>query len=122
MIANLIMACTAVFGAPSGEIAFVSAPYSSPARVQVMSLETKSIRTVGPDQALGLPAWSPDGQRLAFAAIVDGGSSIYVVNADGTDGRYLVHAQPRNTGPVWSPDGLQLAYTAGEGLDAQVMV
>ena len=31
-----------------------------------------------------LPAWSPDGQRIAFASTRDGNSEIYVMNADGS--------------------------------------
>ena len=55
------------------------------------------------------PAWSPDGRKIAFAR----GSTIYVMNADGS-------AQTRLTGdfaatsPAWSPDGTKIAF-AGPG-------
>ncbi len=122
MIAALVSLCAAVLAAPSGEIAFVAAPGSGPARVHVVSIESKGVRAIGPEGAVGLPAWSPGGERLALAAQVPGGVSIYIANADGTAGRFLDHAQPNNVGPVWSPGGTQIAYTAGTGLDAQVMV
>jgi uncharacterized repeat protein (TIGR01451 family) len=60
--------------------------------------------------SLGQIAWSPDGQRLAFAATQD----IYVVNADGTDGlTNLTHTVPGrgNLDPAWSPDGQKIAYS-----------
>ena len=31
----------------------------------------------------GEPAWSPDGQRIAFSSDRDGNYDIYVMNADG---------------------------------------
>jgi Tol biopolymer transport system component len=59
------------------------------------------------------PAWSPDGQRLAFASNRAGGADwdIYVMSADGsnivrrTSGGY-------NADPAWSPDGRQIAFTS----------
>jgi TolB protein len=36
----------------------------------------------GPDVQ---PAWSPDGERIAFAAFRNDRRDIYVVNSDGTD-------------------------------------
>ena len=57
-----------------------------------------------------VPAWSPDGQRLAFNLYSETGSSIYIINADGTglteplaDGAYV----------DWSPDGGHLVYSRG---------
>jgi hypothetical protein len=49
------------------------------------------------------PAWSPDGQRLAFDTAVDKG--VWLV---GTDGRGLVRATS-GAAPAWSPDGQRLA-------------
>jgi Tol biopolymer transport system component len=57
------------------------------------------------------PAWSPDGQQIAYAS-----RDIFVIQADGTGRRQLTdHA---TTGlsygqPAWSPDGTQIAFVAG---------
>jgi Tol biopolymer transport system component len=48
-------------------------------------------------------AWSPDGQRLAFA---DG--TLWVVDRDGTNSRKLVQSSACK--PSWSPDGRTLIY------------
>ncbi len=122
MIAAFVYVCAAALAAPSGEIAFIGTSQSGPARIHILSIGTNNVRTVGPDNALGPPAWSPDGLQLAFAVQTPSGAQIYVADADGASGRFLNHAQSGNTGPVWSPDGTQIAYTASAGLDAQVMV
>ena len=60
-----------------------------------------------------LPTWSPDGERLAFAHSLAATSSIYTVNADGTDLRQIWRSIPNVSvhpivGVDWSPDGSEL--------------
>ena len=52
------------------------------------------------------PAWSSDGQRIAFVA----NARIYVVNADGSGQRRLTRNTVRFSDPVWSPDGRRIAF------------
>lgn len=56
------------------------------------------------------PAWSPDGQRLAFASDRDGEWNIYVMNADGS-GLVRLTSGGYNDEPAWSPDGKTIAFT-----------
>jgi Tol biopolymer transport system component len=66
------------------------------------------------------PAWSPDGQMIAFvgfAGLTAGlGKAIYVVKADGSRLRNLT---PKPVGsyadPAWSPDGRKLAFVNRDG-------
>lgn len=69
------------------------------------------------------PAWSPDGEQIAFVAEqLDGPSEIHVMNADGTGVLRLTDSPDRKMGPVWSPDGTQIVFgTDVEGADIWVM-
>ncbi len=72
----------------------------------------------------GFPAWSPDGERLAFVSARDGGNSeIYVMNADGSGQRRLTHTSRSEFFLAWSPDGDRIVYTAYDsGLNATLWV
>jgi len=57
------------------------------------------------------PAWSPDGQKVAF----DTDYGIYVVNVDGSGLRRLTRSLPGphwESYPAWSPNGRRIAFTS----------
>lgn len=56
--------------------------------------------------AIGNPAWSPDGTQLAF----ERDDGIYVATGPGAERRAASIANPRR--PAWSPDGRTIAYFA----------
>lgn len=59
------------------------------------------------------PAWSPDGERIAFASERDGKKEIYVLTVDSGAVTRLTDSPVgiENTQPSWSPDGKQIVYT-----------
>jgi len=65
--------------------------------------------------ALGA-AWSPDGTQVAF----HNGTSLMVVNADGSDLRAL--PGPGGSDPAWSPDGRRIAFTRSDGSGPDIYV
>jgi TolB protein len=69
-----------------------------------------TINTSGFDQKdLGpgsLPAWSPDGKKIAFVR----SNRIYVMNANGSNATNLSGANTGDTQPAWSPEGARIAF------------
>jgi Tol biopolymer transport system component len=67
------------------------------------------------------PAWSPDGQMIAFARLNPGLE--YVVKADGSGLRNLT---PKPVGayadPAWSPDGRKIAFVSDRDGNSEVHV
>ncbi len=58
------------------------------------------------------PAWSADGQQIAFNSGLQGMASgeIYVMDANGRHPRQITHSDGNHWHPSWSPDGRQLAF------------
>ncbi|MFQ5550153.1 MAG: IPT/TIG domain-containing protein, partial [Gemmatimonadales bacterium] len=60
-----------------------------------------------------MPAWSPDGNQIAFVTDRDGNSEIYLMNADGSAPLNITNAPTDNDlWPRWSPDGSRLAFSS----------
>lgn len=67
------------------------------------------------------PAWSPDGKTLAVVLSVEGGSQLYLINADGSGPRRrLTTSGSIDTEPRFSPDGQWLYFTSDRGGSPQV--
>jgi Tol biopolymer transport system component len=58
------------------------------------------------------PAWSPQGDRIAFSAYRGATTEIYTMRPDGSDVRALTNNEVRDEEPEWSPDGSRLAFTS----------
>ena len=57
------------------------------------------------------PAWSPDGQRIAFASYrEDKAAEIYLMDADGMNHQRLTHDEANDREPAWSPDGSKIVF------------
>ena len=55
------------------------------------------------------PAWSPDGKQIAFMK-QEGILSIYVMNSNGSQPKWLGATHGKTTRLAWAPDGKQIAY------------
>ncbi len=58
------------------------------------------------------PAWSPDGDRLAFYSTRDGGRDLYIMDLFGKHIQRLTQNGSNNTSPSWSPDGREIAFAS----------
>lgn len=69
---------------------------------------------------IGDPAWSPNGDRIAYSAMDENGVfQIYTVDAEGKSTTRLTAGAKDTSQPTWSPDGRFLAVTSNrDGMDA----
>lgn len=86
-------------------------------QIWILNLETgKWIHMTESKEGAYDPAWSPDGQWIAFTMRDGGASNIYVASADPsvwngtTPTAYKLTTDGSSRTPTWSPDGSRLAY------------
>lgn len=85
-------------------------------QICVANADGTGIRPVSDDTWWkALPKLTPDGQQIAFVKHSFDPFSLYMINADGTNRRYLdrisgILPDVGNSDFVWSPDGRQLVY------------
>jgi len=106
-----------LFGGGKGEIAFVSDRSGMP-QIWLMDAEGTILRRITDVQdGACQPDWSPDGERLVFVSPCPGkqdvyrGSSLFIINIDGSGLIPLDTTPGGDFEPAWSPDGTQILFT-----------
>ncbi len=69
-----------------------------------------------------LPAWSPNGSKLAYTSFMRDNPDIYVVSAGGGRPKRISKARGMNTGATWSPDGSKLAVTLSKDGNPEIYI
>ncbi|MDH4113113.1 MAG: LpqB family beta-propeller domain-containing protein [Actinomycetota bacterium] len=101
--------------APDGmHLAFVMGPaqhlhaYAGDANLYVLDLSTGSLVRLTKGLEVASPSWSPDGRQIVFVA--GQGTTLEVINADGTGRHTVADARGYYQRPSWSPDGSVIAF------------
>ena len=115
-IADLVFErLTGIRGAFSTRIAYVAVDGKPPAqryRLLVSDADGYNPRTVLESrEPIMSPAWSPDGQNLAYVSFEGKASAIYVQRLATGERRRVSARAGINGAPAWSPDGRKLALT-----------
>ena len=67
-----------------------------------------------------VPAWSPDGTRLAYTENRGARYEIFVVGLDGVKGHCVTPGKGKHARPQWSPDGEHILFDSDRGGDWDV--
>lgn len=68
------------------------------------------------------PAWSPDGNQLAYVSFESRKPVIYVHNVSSGKRRLIANFKGSNSAPAWSPDGKTLAVTLSRDGGSQLFL
>ena len=109
-------------GGSSGQIAFASARTGIP-QIYLMNTDGTQLTVLtNMNEGACQPAWSSDGKQLVFTSPCRArgdfsgesypDSSLYIMNADGTELAQLTTGPEANFDPAWSPDGNRIAFTS----------
>jgi TolB protein len=101
---------------PDGtKLAVAVFPSDAPRAIWVVDADGTNAAKIAEGDNVSRPSWSPDGGEIVFAVDTKQGSSIHIMNADGTGDRVIgASTQGEDYFSVsFSPDGTQLLFDRG---------
>lgn len=111
----------------STRLAFVTQVSASDGKkrfaLQISDADGANPRTVlQSTQPIMSPAWSPDGNQLAYVTFENGKSEVFVQQLQSGQRQSVASFDGINSAPAWSPDGRKLALTLSRNGNPEVYV
>lgn len=116
---------------PDGKrLAFVSDKDGSP-RIYVMNIprpgarleEVRAVLISKKNRENTAPAWSPDGQKLAYSSMTEGVRQIWVYDFETQEETQLTHGgNLHRENPSWAPNSLHLVFNAANDRSSELFI
>jgi TolB protein len=88
-------------------------PAKNASDIYSIDLESRKITKVISGGTNTYPAWSPDGNKMAFRRMLgERNSEVFLVNKDGSGEKNLTDNPAFDGWPAWSPDGSKIAFAS----------
>ncbi|MGB5705382.1 MAG: Tol-Pal system beta propeller repeat protein TolB [Arenicellales bacterium] len=117
---------TGTRGAFDTKIAYVTVEGQEPDRrflLQIADSDGYGPKTVlQSSEPILSPAWSPDGNWMAYVSFEQKRSNIYLQNVWSGERKLISEYQGINSAPAWSPDGRSLAITLSKDGNPEIYV
>lgn len=68
------------------------------------------------------PAWSPDGQKIAFCALTQGNRQIWVYDCGTKEETQLTFSPGHKENPSWAPNSLHLVYNTANTNESELYI
>lgn len=114
-------------GAFSTRIAYISTQTASTGEplyvLQVADYDGYNARTIySSSQPLLSPAWSPDGEQIAYVSFESERPEIFIQEIAGGNRTRIAGPTRLNSAPAWSPDGSRIALTRSENGNPDIYI
>lgn len=123
---QIFEAITGIRGAFSTQIAYVTAEGAGDNRrfgLHVADADGHgSQQILSSDDPILSPAWSPDGDKLAYVSFESGNSAIYIQDLASSQRIQATSFPGINSAPAWSPDGRKLAMSLSKDGQPEIYV
>ena len=83
--------------------------------------ETQKITSTEPN-SISQPAWSHDGQFLAFSANINSNNDIYILNLNSNNQVRITDHSAKDIMPSWSPDDSQIAFVSNRDGNDEIYI